>query len=637
MLPAPLTARGEVKSWAAAASDNFENQPAWTDNSRPNSNGSDAALFSVAGSYNVWFSEFTNQVYRDIIFVNDLTVEIGAPSFLTIQTPRPVLYVNSQGGTKKILITNGGTLNLGSASDVDAAFAVSGNTIELTGTANLNVRLGSKAHSFGNVFVGSGTGTVLVNGNGSIFSGGIAKFGFSGGTATVTFSNAASGSFSGIQIADESDEMATGSTAVVNVLSGAHLDVGNLTLATIGGAAKAATLNLQDGGSTVTQFGTSTLTVGHSATGSGVINIGTSGSAAVFSTGTGLTTIKKMGAINVAGGLNYGTLNVNGNITIDGGVLATGFVGQVALAPNKTMTIQNGGRATFTGAFTTSNAIYNVTGAGSKLETLLFNLNIASGGTVNVNAGGLLSSAGAINVGTGTPGTLAVATGGNLVATGPLTIGSLGTLTGTGTIPGDVSNGGVVAPGSSAGALHVSGNYAQTSGGKLQIEIRGTTPVTGYDQLLISGGATLAGTLAIDLVGFTPAAGDSFNILDFTTHSGSFTTFQLPALPGSLQWNINQLFTAGVLSVFSNAGPGDFNGDYVVDAADYVVWRNDPNRTQAQYDTWRTNFGQYLGAGSAAGLSSSTVPEPAAWGLLTVVGCAVIVNSRRKSIPHNRV
>jgi hypothetical protein len=41
-----------------------------------------------------------------------------------------------------------------------------------------------------------------------------------------------------------------------------------------------------------------------------------------------------------------------------------------------------------------------------------------------------------------------------------------------------------------------------------------------------------------------------------------------------------------------NVAYGDFNNDDVVDAADYVVWRNDPNRTHAQYSLWRANFGR---------------------------------------------
>jgi hypothetical protein len=75
---------------------------------------------------------------------------------------------------------------------------------------------------------------------------------------------------------------------------------------------------------------------------------------------------------------------------------------------------------------------------------------------------------------------------------------------------------------------------------------------------------------------------------------------------------------------------GDYNESGVVDAADYVVWRNNLNQsvslpndttpgsvTQADYDVWRANFGKMssgpLGSGAA-------VPEPATWllGILAV-------------------
>jgi hypothetical protein len=73
--------------------------------------------------------------------------------------------------------------------------------------------------------------------------------------------------------------------------------------------------------------------------------------------------------------------------------------------------------------------------------------------------------------------------------------------------------------------------------------------------------------------------------------------------------------------------PGDYNGNGVVDAADYVVWRKnlggnasvfaagsrDPANTgpvsQADYNAWRANFGKTTGFGGAG-----TVPEPmSAW------------------------
>jgi hypothetical protein len=51
---------------------------------------------------------------------------------------------------------------------------------------------------------------------------------------------------------------------------------------------------------------------------------------------------------------------------------------------------------------------------------------------------------------------------------------------------------------------------------------------------------------------------------------------------------------------------GDYNSNGVVDAADYVVWRNTNINGAQGYIDWKTNFGKTGGAGSAA-----AVPEPA--------------------------
>lgn len=83
---------------------------------------------------------------------------------------------------------------------------------------------------------------------------------------------------------------------------------------------------------------------------------------------------------------------------------------------------------------------------------------------------------------------------------------------------------------------------------------------------------------------------------------------------------------------------GDYNGNGVVDAADYTKWRdtlnaNVPNGTgadgsnnglidQADYDIWRTNFGD--GAPGAASL----VPEPTAF-VLFMTALAAAVGARR--------
>ena len=115
----------------------------------------------------------------------------------------------------------------------------------------------------------------------------------------------------------------------------------------------------------------------------------------------------------------------------------------------------------------------------------------------------------------------------------------------------------------------------------------------------VAGAPSSGGTLKVDLTNlgngvFAPSAGSSFDLLDWGSLSGTFCTIQLPTLSGGLQWNTSQLYTTGVISV---ALPGDFNGNGIVDAADYVVWRKSDG-SQNGYATWRAHFGQTAGGGA---------------------------------------
>jgi hypothetical protein len=83
--------------------------------------------------------------------------------------------------------------------------------------------------------------------------------------------------------------------------------------------------------------------------------------------------------------------------------------------------------------------------------------------------------------------------------------------------------------------------------------------------------------------------------------------------------------------------PGDFNGNHIVDAADYSLWRDHLGATEGSllggngnggvidstdYDLWKMNFGMSNGAGGAAGVA---VPEPGsvALAVLALVGCGI--------------
>ena len=84
---------------------------------------------------------------------------------------------------------------------------------------------------------------------------------------------------------------------------------------------------------------------------------------------------------------------------------------------------------------------------------------------------------------------------------------------------------------------------------------------------------------------------------------------------------------------------GDYSGNGVVDAADYVLWRHTmqtsaalPRDTSpesvsaADYELWRANFGQTGAAGS--GLEAASVPEPTS-GVMVVIVAMLLVGRRR--------
>jgi hypothetical protein len=75
-------------------------------------------------------------------------------------------------------------------------------------------------------------------------------------------------------------------------------------------------------------------------------------------------------------------------------------------------------------------------------------------------------------------------------------------------------------------------------------------------------------------------------------------------------------------------GEADYNGDGLIDAADYVQWRKglSPDDTEAGYELWKTHFGEM---GSPGG--GGAVPEPAVVSLLAIA-LAALPGSRRRSV-----
>jgi hypothetical protein len=235
--------------------------------------------------------------------------------------------------------------------------------------------------------------------------------------------------------------------------------------------------------------------------------------------GTGSTNLAAGSVFTISGAadkvLDGWTLNLSGTTTWSDS-------GNLVLADNAV--INNGSGALFvivndqsiqgSGSFHNAGTLIKTTGT----ATTTFATGIAfsnNGGTVSVQSG-TLSFAGDYTQNSGATILAAEAT---LAAGGTVNILD-GMLSGSGTIVGNVVNSGQLNP---VGILTIHGNYTQTARGTLNIEIGGTTAGIDFDQLVVTGLATLDGTLNISLTnGFRPNLGDRFQILNFGSRTGDF-------------------------------------------------------------------------------------------------------------------
>jgi len=189
--------------------------------------------------------------------------------------------------------------------------------------------------------------------------------------------------------------------------------------------------------------------------------------------------------------------------------------------------------------------------------TTTMNVPFTNDGIVQVNAGSLVFQQGMDN---GENTTINL--GGGILDPGDTLILDTGdSLIGSGTLDSNLENAGTVSPGASPGIITVDGDYTQDSSGTLAIELDGTSPGSGYDQLAVTGAATLGGTLDVSLIpGFTPTAGQSFTIMTYASRSGEFDTENLPSLSGDLEWILEYGPTALLLKIPSSTALGSISG-----------------------------------------------------------------------------
>ncbi|WP_254701361.1 autotransporter family protein [Neorhizobium galegae] len=289
------------------------------------------------------------------------------------------------------------------------------------------------------------------------------------------------------------------SSGTLNISSG-----GILQIQTLRGGAGASQANFNDGILRATAAN-ATFINGFTGTELNLLAGGLTIDTAGFAVGTDATSgFSGVGGLTVTGGGGIFNLQANsiysGETQIDfGSSLALTGAGAVA---NSSRVVADG---TFNVSAAAAPAIQSLAGSGTVVlgaQTLtITNGNDTFAGVIG-GTGGLTVTGGSQTLsGVNTYTGATTVSGGRLAVNGsitsPVTTSGAGILGGTGTIFGDVTNAGVVAPGNSIGTLTIAGNYIG-AGGTLAIETVLGGDASPTDRLVVTGNT--AGTTNVTVV-----------------------------------------------------------------------------------------------------------------------------------------
>ena len=448
----------------------------------------------------------------------------------------------------------------GSTGDIVSPAAVS-----LSGRNNTVVAIRNRSgenHINGGMSIGVGGSNYSFESLAGTFNLGGTFTSTGGSTRLLTFQGDGNFTFKG--------PLALGSATAFSIVKSG---IGTLTLA--------GTNNALGTGTTTINGGTLALN-GSGNLGSGAITFGTgtgfliNQSLTLSQTLSGPVAITSTGSCTVSGNMSGFT----GSYTHNSNTVSTSFTGTTSTSANASYHIASnqGSLQGFIAGITTGTNTYPL-GALSGVTGSLFRNGLSVTGSTTLQIGNLNTDtefAGTIGGGGGTLGLTKVGTGiltlsganayngatlvsagtlrihGSTAANSAVTVANTATLSGGGTVGGTttIQSGGNLSPGADTATLRFSGNLTVQTGGNVRLELNKTTNTS--DKLIVTGIFTRGGNLIVTNPGVPLTGGETFDLFDAGTISGTFASVSLPTLAAGLQWNTTQI-NNGIITVDSIA------------------------------------------------------------------------------------
>lgn len=510
--------------------------------------------------------------------ISQTGITIASGQTLTLNNTADV-KITGTGGITGNLTKTGSNLRLSHSGGFNGTLQVSGGSVILGST---NTDPTSQTSNQTKVIVDSGTNLIL----GSAYNAGTATIGeFSGagivrtdwqdgGTnanRTLKIDQATNSAFSGTFVQGTSGRtlgLEKAGAGILTISNNAALSVPQGGVTVSGGTLKitgststasplnaTGTLAINAGATFEAANTTSGIPTGISRTisGSGTFLRNGTGNILISGTGNSGFTGTWKATAGTFGFLSETSMGGSTGVTLDGGGLFMNANG-VGISSAKTITLGSGGgffdgatgwtqtwsaKITGSGGFTKRSGMTLVLDGASNDYTGVTNIQT---GTLKLGSANAIASSSQIIVGAST--TLDV-------STVSWTLGSAQILTGVGTVAGNATIAGDLAPGSSPGTLTFNNDLTLNALSELQVELGGTGAGT-FDRIVVGGALTAGGLIKVSLInGFNPANYSSFDVADFGSFTDSGYGFDFTGAPldPGLTWDTSAFSTTGTIAV----------------------------------------------------------------------------------------